>query len=625
MIALTQAQQAIVKSDLAMKSFRVHFPNGELSDLTNEDIVFESVRFQESVCSEQTFRFGRVEASTIEFETVGAPNMLGATIECSMTYTLGDESVTIPYGTFKVDSCQRDHTEMTHRKVQAFSDCAWYAKRSFEYFKSTIPRYVAQTYNPNIDYMVGSLSSTARSLMTETQLTPAVLVNQSIELNGFVCEVANDPTGESDMVIRAQYQGGDVVLLDWPTKRYVMSFGYSGSYLQEADAVYKIVVPKGDDYEYFKQIVKTNAGSKGLTVISDLLTNFTSIQCTSTDEDLNISEGRVILQGSRYLTEYDDRVEMVMYPFLMRSENGHAEYLTWYFTTGIFDVGYGQRTNIGYTPFDETYAEGIEIFKTPVVYKYKITDTYLPRAMYDYTEEVNAEDATAPMYSFWNAFDMNEILQGYAESRASMVRIERGGDIAVMRLDNSSPYALTAHDVSGSAWWDEYDVAPIGTVYFTADTEDSEQKFAYTFSSDPSVYDMTDNKYFGSIVIEPVEVTAVGYMSNPNYLYLLNGDLYYYDGTAWTSAGTYSGPISVISLLLKLHFVPYAGSVTFTPLDANFRGMPYLQVGDAITLTAADGTVINSYILAQTFSGIQYIEQDVETVQGNVVGSEASY
>jgi hypothetical protein len=136
---------------------------------------------------------------------------------------------------------------------------------------------------------------------------------------------------------------------------------------------------------------------------------------------------------------------------------------------------------------------------------------------------------------------------------------------------------------------------------------------------------MSDNSYFGSIVIEPVEVSAVSDMANPNYLYLLNGDLYYYDSGTWTDAGAYLGPISVITLLLKLHFVPYAGSVTFTPLDANFRGMPYLQVGDAITLTAADGTVINSYILAQTFSGIQYIEQDVETVQGNVVGSEASY
>ena len=105
MITLTSAQQAIVKSDSSVKTFKVHFPNGELPDLTNSDIVFESVSFQESVCSEQTFRFGCAEASVIEFETVGVQNIVGMTIECSMTFTLGDDAVTVPYGVFIVDSC----------------------------------------------------------------------------------------------------------------------------------------------------------------------------------------------------------------------------------------------------------------------------------------------------------------------------------------------------------------------------------------------------------------------------------------------------------------------------------------------------------------------------------------
>lgn len=620
MITLTSAEQAIVKSDSSVKTFCVHFPNGELPDLTNGDIVFESVSFQESVCSEQTFRFGRVEASTIDFETVGVPNILGATIECSMTFTLGNDSVTIPYGTFKVDSCQRDHSQMTHRKVQAYSSCAWYAKRSFEYYKSTIPRYITQTYNPSIDYMVGSISSTARSLMTETQLTPSYLDNQSIQLDGLTCIVAVDPE-DSQNVICAHYYSSDPVA-SWDAKNYYIRFEaatISGTNMPP-DAVYKIVVPKGDDYEEFKQLVYENSAIKGVNVNSDLLKAFAQIRSSSVSG--SFSRYRLLLTGGSYMDEYDDRFEIVMYPYIMRNDGTAAEYLSWSFICGKFDLGYSTSSG---QALDETYAQNIEIFKTPVVYQYTVSDTYMPRALFDYTEEVTAEDETELMYSFWNAFDINEILQGYAESKAAMVRVERGGDISVMRLDNSSPYALTAHDVSGSAWWDEYDVAPIGTVYFTTDTDEGEQQFAYTFSSDPSVYDMTDNKYFSSIVIEVEEVSAVSYMANPNYLYLLSGDLYYYDGTAWTSAGAYQGPISVITLLLKLHFVPYAGSVTFTPLDANFRGMPFLQVGDAVTLTAADGTVIDSYILAQTFSGIQYIEQDVETVQGNVVGSEASY
>lgn len=620
MITLTSAEQAIVKSDSSIKSFRVHFPNGELPDLTNDDIVFESVSFQESVCSEQTFRFGRVEASTIDFETVGVPNILGATIECSMTFKLGNDSVTIPYGIFKVDSCQRDHSQMTHRKVQAYSSCAWYAKRSFEFYKSMLPRYIAQAYNPSIDYMVGSLSATARSQMTETPLTPDYLNNQSIQTNGFTCIVAVDPDDSQKVICASYIDAADPSA--WDAKNYYINFRYAGvsGTNMDPDAVYKIVVPKGDDYEDFKQLVYENAAIKGLDVNSDLLKNFAQIRCSSISG--SFTRYRQLLTGGAYMDEYDDRFEIILYPYIMRNDVTASEYLSWSFICGKFDLGYSESSGVS---LDETYAQNIEIFKTPVVYQYTITDTYMPRALYEYTEEVTEENETALMYSFKFAFEMNEILQGYAEARAAMVRVERGGDISVMRLDNSSPYALTAQDVSGAAWWDEYDVNPIGTVYYTANTDDGEQTFGYTFSSDPSIYDMSDNKYFSSIVIEPVEVSATSDMSNPNYLYLYSGDLYYYTNGAWTSAGTYMGPMSVIALLLQLHFVPYVGSVTFTPLDANFRAMPFLQVGDAITLTAADGTVINSYILAQTFSGIQHVEQDVETVQGTVVGSEVRY
>ena len=617
MISLTAREQEIVKSDSTVKTFRVHFPSGKHPDIVNENIAFESVKFGESVCSEQTFRFGRVEASTIEFEAVGASDMLGEAIECSMEFTLGSEYVSIPYGTFKVDSCQRDHTDMAHRRVRAYSDCAWYAKRSFEYYKSTIPRYVAQTYTPSIDYMVGSVSASARSQMTETQLTPGYITNQSILLNGFACDVAVDPE-DTSKVIRAHYYS-DSDMSRWEAKNYYIGFessGTSGTNM-DPDAVYKIVVPKGDDYDQFVQLVTENAALKGMRVLSDLLKNFAEIRCTSQQGTLN--RYRRLLTGDAYMAEYDDRFELVLYPYMMKNDSTAKEFLAWSFIAGKFDLGYAE----GGSQLDEVYAEGIEIFKTPIVYQYKITDTYMPRALYDYTEEVT--DDTDLMYSFWNAFDMNEILQGYAEARASIVRIERGGDISVMRLDDSAPYALTAADVSGSAWWDEYDVAPIGTVYFKANTEEGEQTFGFSFSSDPSTYDMSDNSYFGSIVIEPVEVSAVSDMANPNYLYLLNGNLYYYDSGTWTDAGPYLGPVSVFTLLLKLHFVPYAGSVSFTPLEANFRGMPYLQCGDAITLTAEDGTVIHSYILAQSFNGVQYIEQDVDTVQGNVVGSEASY
>lgn len=74
----------LFKLDSCHKNFHVHFPNGEMDDLGNADVVQESVEFSESICSQNTFKFGKSESSTIEFETVGVPNMMGMKIECGI-------------------------------------------------------------------------------------------------------------------------------------------------------------------------------------------------------------------------------------------------------------------------------------------------------------------------------------------------------------------------------------------------------------------------------------------------------------------------------------------------------------------------------------------------------------
>ena len=65
------------------RNFRVHFPNGELPDINNDQIVSESMQLTESIMSQNTFKFGLAEAPQISFETVGVGNMMGLTIECS--------------------------------------------------------------------------------------------------------------------------------------------------------------------------------------------------------------------------------------------------------------------------------------------------------------------------------------------------------------------------------------------------------------------------------------------------------------------------------------------------------------------------------------------------------------
>ena len=84
MLTVPATIQTLFKTDGIRKNFRVHFPNGENADLTNADIVQESVTFTESVCSQNVFQFGLSERSEIDFECVGVQNIYGMTIECGI-------------------------------------------------------------------------------------------------------------------------------------------------------------------------------------------------------------------------------------------------------------------------------------------------------------------------------------------------------------------------------------------------------------------------------------------------------------------------------------------------------------------------------------------------------------
>lgn len=137
MINIPNEIKALFKQDSVRKNFRVHFPNGEMSDLTNENVVTESVSFTESLCSRDKFKFGLCEASTIQFEVVGTKNMKGMAIECSLDIDVSSldvrpegceqkedldyPSYSMPYGLFVVDSCQKQ-PDMEHRVVVAYSN-----------------------------------------------------------------------------------------------------------------------------------------------------------------------------------------------------------------------------------------------------------------------------------------------------------------------------------------------------------------------------------------------------------------------------------------------------------------------------------------------------------------------
>lgn len=122
MIDIPKRAKDLLYSDTALKDYIIHFPNGEMADLTNENLVEENCTFTESICSSQNLTFGIVESPVIKFECVGVGNFKGCTIEVSITVREADDSYSynIPLGIFTVSQCKRQ-ADMEHRQVVAYA------------------------------------------------------------------------------------------------------------------------------------------------------------------------------------------------------------------------------------------------------------------------------------------------------------------------------------------------------------------------------------------------------------------------------------------------------------------------------------------------------------------------
>lgn len=132
MLNIPDEVKKLLKDDNVTKNFRVHFPNGERADITNENIVAESVVLDEALSSESQLRFGLCDVAHLEFEVFGIENIKGCIIECMLeiycdssiqdsTYKedIGTYVYSIPYGSFVVFSCKKQ-ADMSHRQVVAY-------------------------------------------------------------------------------------------------------------------------------------------------------------------------------------------------------------------------------------------------------------------------------------------------------------------------------------------------------------------------------------------------------------------------------------------------------------------------------------------------------------------------
>ena len=176
MISVPYTIKELYHQDHAYKNIRIHFPNGERSDICNNLIVKDSVSFTESLCSQDTLKFGLCEASVFECETVGVGDIKGATIEvsCEIECPAGITGAewksdlqkyvhSIPYGTFIVKESKRQ-ADVHHRKIVAYSKMAFYGfninehqRYKFDYavtnnvpFTQALPYFINEAFQSEV-------------------------------------------------------------------------------------------------------------------------------------------------------------------------------------------------------------------------------------------------------------------------------------------------------------------------------------------------------------------------------------------------------------------------------------------------------------------------------------------
>lgn len=579
MLNIPDSVKALFKRDGVYKNFRAHFPNGELPDITNSDIVQESVHFTESVCSQDVFKFGLTEASTIEFETVGVANMYGMTIECSCeidcsSLSAADKATiaagtwdgtwdgvnavfSVPYGTFRVESCPRDHQAMTHRKVTAYTQTPQ-GINTFERRKLAC-WHINKTYSPFLQsFALAQIATTSPKTLLDLGYTASNVT-------------LSRPTGIWDMWSK-EFDGkdtnGDTVHIRFSLDgRYTYNVGtrptkynlWLVSGYQEAAYDYTTIIAAA---AAILEANNVDAVASGYDSLEELAKKYLP---TTFAPHVEYANSAAPIKPNEVFYPYAGG----MFTKVTQTYNISV------YTSGTVWVG----SNYAALPIPSSVPTVIRY--TPPSTTELFTISFEPTAN---ERQTVGQFGKMPVYSYADAVDAEAIANGWLELSCKFATASRLGGNKIIGIDNTSPVAVIPGEYS-QMWFDEYTVESIGTIrYAYTDEAGEEQIVDYQFGTGASVYDMTDNAVLKAMAV-----------ADP----------------------------SVIEAILDAQFIPHISAVNFVPIDLQMKGLPYIEAGDALSVTAQDATVCNSYALRQEIDGVQALEAQIDSQSGLIIESEA--
>ena len=586
MLNIPESIKTLFKSDSVFKNFRVHFPNGEYSDLTNENIISESVSFTESICSKDVFQFGLSERSQIEFECVNMPNIYGVTIECGIeidTSSLSASEIAdiqsgtydgalvleadsdigfgyyhIPYGVFVVQSCPRSHGAMYRRRVTAYGKAPQDIKLSSflnqkysmifklpETIQQNPFAIIADTTNSYINWIGAAYRSltivsptnrrSATIELSTGQKLYIVMDYRYVNITNYTPDYFYAMTGDFDLSFRER------ILADFETRGidFYTPPNYTGD------------LPSVTFDKFFFPSVEYNMSDSGW-----------SMECTLFPKRKN---------GMRYF-----------YPYMPLESTETARIIL----PGKI-VQCLLQSSSSATVYD--YGTSESAIPNVSVWGLQLSNTYMKNALIDIKGTGTFTVSSVTMYSYLNSLDLPALYNGVYELLGCFRRIGRDGQDKTVTLSKDTPYAISPEQYS-ELWWDDFTVDNIGTIILSYKDADAQtnQTIKYEFGSGASVYEMTDNYLLNNL---NVSASAIG-MAMEDY----------------------------ITGMLGVYFIQRTAAVNFLPYDMTALNIPYFEPGDYVQIDNGDGGTVDTFILSRNISGIQTLYDDSEASSGKLDG-----
>ncbi|MCQ2106554.1 MAG: hypothetical protein MJZ26_12270 [Fibrobacter sp.] len=562
----------LLKTDGVKKNLRIHFPNGELPDITNDHILADSLEFTESVCSAKTLQLGLAESSVLSFYCADLPNFRGATIEAYIEVENNGSYYPIPLGVFTVDECRRQKDLIT-RKVVAYS----YANvvdptipaingrknyiYSFEGARRMVPVYSDSPFESQLRKWIVSMFS--RRIDPHDTLLPKVntypvtsplptYVSGQIKLPNSVYSISIAPL--SNYIFFFKNPGGTTTGstfkpsdIPWLDSAKLYAYRSEKSLSEKLDAINEAIAGRGS-------IDKND--------IESWFEQFTIPACTeliyrrkgSSTNAYNEYHAHPAIEKEGYIYQHTRGVHSTA-----TSYSGYtALYVANRVSVSIYKHGdFLERVTVD--------LGGIDLYEVDTT-NYSAADNILisiPRKKYSST------DYRTELPDDFNVYDLT---RSYSELSANFGMFDRTtGLLQFKEIGQGGEFSVDASKIS--------------------DIEYDEEQAIYT--SVHAAYTV------GSTTDEYVKEIDVGRDNNP---YIINSN--YLMNNGYLTAAQVQAFTDQIAAKLSTY--------KYVPCNITMVGAPQMEAGDILHITLNDGTQMDIPVLRRTLRGIQVLEDVID-------------